>query len=77
MEKYFVIRNSGGDTHIDVYTKEQLMKRINDPDESFPPCIDDFDFNSDTNYWGDSIMIIKGKLVSPSPVQVVTTYEVE
>lgn len=77
MEKYFVIRNSDGDTHIDVYTKEQLMKRINDPDESFPHCIDYFDFNSDTNYWGDSIMIIKGKLISPTPVETVTVYEVE
>jgi hypothetical protein len=75
MEKYFVIRNSCGDTHIDVYTKEKLIKMLNEL--SSLHYIDDFDFDSDTNYWGDSIMIIKGKLVSPSPVQVVTTYEVE
>lgn len=33
--------------------------------------------DGDLNYWNDKVVLIKGEIVTPRPVQVVTKYEVE
>lgn len=75
---YFVISNSDGETSVEEVTKEELLSRIQPEDGT------DFyggrgfisDLNeTDTNYWGDNIMIIKGSLVVPKPKEVVKEYE--
>ena len=79
---YFIIRNSGGDTRVDQVSKEELLKRIQ-PEEDEERCyygrigflgkIED----SDTNYWGDNILIIKGEIVTPKPKIVIETFDVD
>ncbi len=71
-EKYFVIRNSDGDTRIDVLSKEELDERLTpDPDEDgahwygTAGVLDAIPDNSDTNYWGNNILVIKGHVVGP------------
>ena len=79
MEKYFIIRNSDGDTRVDCVTKEVLLERINEgyygADSKF---LNNMPKDDDTNYWGaDNILIIKGKIVSPGEKKVVTEFTIE
>ena len=82
---YFVITNSDGDTHVTPVSKETLMKEIT-PDEDGNTDyghIDNITFldaipeNTDTNYWGSGILIIKGDIVTPKPKKVVETFEID
>ncbi len=78
MEKYFIINNSDGDTCIDCISKEELLKRINEEYYgSHKNFLDVMPTESDTNYWGDNILVIKGNVVSPKAEQVVTKYNIE
>ena len=78
METYFVIRNSDGDTYVDTMNKEELLKRINDDYYGVGLKIfDKLPKSSDTNYWDDGILIIKGCLVSPKPITKITEYTIE
>jgi hypothetical protein len=78
---YFVIHNSEGETCINQLSKEQLLKRIKPEvgekgghygEVGFLPKIEE----SDTNYWGDNILIIKGDIIVPKPIEVVKEYEI-
>lgn len=69
-EKYFVIRNSDGDTRVDVLSKEELDEHLtpNEEGEHYygkSGVLSDVPDNNDTNYWGDNILIIKGQIVGP------------
>ena len=73
---YFVIRNSDGDTSVEMLDKDTLLGRIT-PDEEygnkgFITKIKE----QDTNYWGDDILIIKGDIVSPEVEQTITKYTI-
>lgn len=74
-ETYFVIRNSDGDTIVNTITKEELLERIRDG--NYPNIFNTMPVDGDTNYWGDNILIIKGKIVVPEAKQVVTEYDIE
>jgi len=77
---YFVITNSDGDTYVVQVTRAELLEQLNpnehgdielvvsDALESVP--------SMDTNYWGDKFLIIKGEIVTPSAVEVVTRFEI-
>ena len=73
---YFVIRNSDGDTSVEMLDKDTLLERIT-PDEEygnkgFITKIKE----QDTNYWGDDILIIKGDIVSPEVEKTITKYTI-
>jgi len=75
-EKYFLIRNSDGDTHIHEFTKEQLEKALNA--EDFGPNAewkDSIGKHSDTNYWGEGMLIVKGEIITPKEVKIITAYK--
>lgn len=79
---YFVIHNSEGDTTVEALTKEELLERLT-PDEDLNyyyggngECLGNID-NSDTNYWGDSLLIIKGEIVTPTAVKVIEKVDIE
>jgi hypothetical protein len=77
MDKYFIITNSDGDTHVECVTKEVLLERINDEHYgSFPNYMNELPKDSDTNYWGGDIMIIKGELVSPEIKTKITEFTI-
>lgn len=76
MEKYFVISNSDGDTTVRVLAKETLLKQIEENywgDREILNKIPD----SDTNYWGESVVIIKGEIVTPTPIVTVTKFDIK
>ena len=77
MEKYFVISTSDGDTMIDVLDKETLLKRLEENYWGNMEIISDEIPDSDTNYWGDSIVIIKGEIVTPTPIVTVTKLDIK
>jgi hypothetical protein len=77
-ELYFVISNSDGDTTVYPYTKEALESQLNDPDGSGLEgdlSLEDLRKEIDTNYWGDKVLIIKGKVVQQKSVETVTRTE--
>jgi hypothetical protein len=74
-ETYFVIRNSDGDTTVNVYDKEHLLHDIQAGEYDY--VLTELPDNPDTNYWDGGVLIIKGKMVSPKAEQVVTEYSIE
>lgn len=75
-EMYYVIYNGNGDTTVTEFTKEQLLNAIDEKywgDSTPLKVIPD----SDTNYWGEHMLIIKGKIVTPFAEQVVTKYSID
>ena len=76
-DNYFIISNSDGDTTITEMNKTELLEAIEENDWGVKLCLGDIPENRDTNYWGDSILIIKGKVVTPEPKQVITSYDID
>ena len=79
MDKYYIISNSDGDTTVNEIAKEDLLKRL-DPDENYygnRDILKEMPQETDTNYWGDSMLIIKGTIVSPRPVTKITEFEID
>jgi len=79
---YFVISNSDGDTSIHSMSKDELLKDIT-PDKDgctafggLVEFLDNLD-ETDTNYWGNKVLIIKGEIVVPEPEKLIATYNVE
>ena len=74
---YFVITNSDGDTNVTPFTKEALEAAIAEnywgEDVTYLEKIPN---PTDTNYWGVSVLIIKGDVVVPKPVETVIKYEI-
>jgi len=33
--------------------------------------------DSDPNYWGECVLIIKGSVVTPEPVEIITKFEIK
>jgi hypothetical protein len=78
---YFIIYNSDGDTRVEQFSKEELTKRIT-PDGDGDTDYGDAGFieelkESDTNFWGENMLIIKGDIVSPKAKDVVKSYEID
>lgn len=88
-DSYIVIHCSeDGDISVDQYSKEDLLRRVLGSEESSPQgyygtvnCFGHIP-GSDPMMWrsragGDGILVIKGRIVQPKPVQRVTEYEIE
>jgi hypothetical protein len=74
-EIYFVIRNSDGDTTVHAYDKEHLLHDIEAGE--YGNVLAELPEDPDTNYWGDGVLIIKGKMIVPKAETVVTKYNIE
>jgi hypothetical protein len=77
MEKYFIITNSDGDTYVDCVTKDVLLERINEEYYGKREYLNDMPTDKDTNYWGDSILVIKGSIVAPQAKTKITEYIID
>jgi hypothetical protein len=83
-KEYVIIHASeDGDITVEFLTKDDLTERIN-PDKfgsyyygSDAVWYEDIPEHRDPQYWFRSGLIIKGKIVSPSPKTVVTEYNVD
>ena len=74
--KYYVITVSDGDVRIDEVDKSKLKKLL---DEDYYGCttMEKLE-NEDLNYWNDDrMLIIKGEIIVPRPIQVVTEFELD
>lgn len=74
-ETYFVIRNSDGDTTVREVSRQQLLKDLEDGE--FGDVLKKIPENPDTNYWGEGVLIIKGKIAVPKAEQVITKYNID
>lgn len=66
---YIVILNSDGDTRVTAHTKEVLLRRLaeNYWDRGVMTEAEWDAADSDTNYWKDKMLIIKGTLAKVTP----------
>lgn len=71
---YFVIGNPGGDTYVRAMTKDQLKKEMLTIMNAHG-VLDELD-DQDTGMWGGKVLIIKGEMVVPKPVNTVIEWEV-
>jgi hypothetical protein len=81
-EKYFVISNSDGDTYVEALTKSQLLTKLKEEYEDEDEKVEYMSLNgvmkeSDTNYWGEKLLIIKGSVVKPFDKEVIVKKEVD
>jgi hypothetical protein len=77
-EKYYIIRNSDGDTYVEEKTRAELMEMFAELKEyeEDPDFLDKIT-EADTNYWGEGSLIIKGSIVTPFEKKTVTEYDIE
>ena len=80
--EYFIISPGEDGARVEQMDKEELLKRITRSEEEDTTDYGDVDFlekieETDPNYWGDNILIIKGEIVKPKAVKVVTKLEIE
>jgi len=75
-QRYFVIHNGEGDTTVDIMDHDELLVRLKEKYYGPNNFIERLaSVESNTNYWGGKLLIIKGKVVVPKPKKVVETYE--
>ena len=73
---YFVINASEGTTYIEKIEKQELLERLNENyygSEALPFMTSE----TDTNYWPEGFIIIKGEVICPTAVEVVTKFELK
>jgi hypothetical protein len=79
-ENYYVlIVNEDGEVFISGEKKEEIGELINEYG-GIDACADSeyLDNNSDLAYWGEkSVLIIKGKIVTPKPKKIIDSIEIE
>lgn len=71
---YFVINNSDGDTYVTLISESELCKRLDENYWGDVEILTDIPLSADTNYWGESILIIRGNIAVPSAAEVVTKH---
>lgn len=76
MDKYFVIRNGEGDTTVTEFTKERLLKALEENYWGLGVVALNAIKERDTNYWGESILIIKGSIVTPTAKEQIVKYDI-
>jgi len=74
---YFIIHNPDGETTVTAYTKQELLDELNEGTFNEHDWLSEIPDSSDTNYWGGSMLLIKGSLVTPTPIETITEYKIE
>ena len=76
---YFMISNSDGDTYIRQLTETELLAELEEQEEEgySPKFItkEKLETESDSNYWGEAVLIIKGEVIIPKPKEKILSYE--
>lgn len=73
---YFVLRASEDGFSVKEVTKEWLLKELSEEGSGYEAVqvVDHLPTEPDPNYWGNTLVIIKGEVVTPEPVQVISEY---
>ncbi len=76
-DKYYIIHRGEDSTSVSEVSKEELLNRI-DPSDQYYGDVGFLDSITDTDvdYWGDNILIIKGSIVTPTEKKIVTKYDI-
>lgn len=72
---YFLIHCSeDGDISVKQYSKDELLRLLKDEDYGFIEFFDKMPKDSPV-YW-EKVLIIKGEIMCPKPIEVVKQYEI-
>ena len=73
-----MITNSDGDTRVSQHSAEEIQSLLNEEDapgwltNAMTEITD-----PDTNYWGGKVLIIKGEIVTPKPIEHIVSWELK
>ena len=74
---YFIIYSSSDGAYMETCTEQVLLERLNEdywgPNMRF---LSSMPLQSNPNNWGECVVIIKGEIKTPKPIEVVTTYTI-
>ena len=76
MSDYFVIRNSDGNTTVRHITEEQLIKALDEEYWGKVEYLSKMPNSIDTNYWGNSVLIIQGNIAVPQAEEVIIKHRI-
>ena len=76
-ENYIVMVASEDGFSIDAVSKETLLLRLANDYWGEKEIGEKIPGETDPNYWGDQLVIIKGDVVVPRPKKVVEEYEID
>jgi hypothetical protein len=75
---YFLIHNSDGETHVEQVDPGKLAREISEGDYEGSNFLKKLPINGDTNAWPvNSYLLIKGEVIVPRTVEVVTRVEID
>lgn len=78
MSSYFLIHSGEDGGSAEKLSKEELLNRIT---ENYygedAKILNEVPEDGNMEYWGDSILIIKGEIVTPEPVELVKSYDIK
>ena len=78
MKYLFVISsNEDGEVTVEQLGEEEFIERINDEEYYGEVNFLDKISQIDPNYWGNKLLVIRGEIVIPKPVEKITKYEIE
>lgn len=76
-DKYYVISGSeDGDIRVESYTESQLLNLLENYEDDLPNIITTLKNHNDPMYWGDSILIIKGEIKVPKPMETIKAWSI-
>lgn len=84
-DMYFVIgQTEDGEAYVHTYgSRKALMEAMTPERDCLSPnvnpntAMDEAELESDIAYWGDKVLIIKGKVVKPAAKEAVTVWEID
>lgn len=76
VEMYHVICTSEDGISVKSMSKDEVEKRLKEEYWGKKEMLSKLPNDSDPNYWGSSLVIIKGSIVVPQPVKVVEEYKI-
>lgn len=77
MKGYFIIHYGEDGTSVEQVDKNELLDRIKEQYYGEVGFKNEIGDDSDTNYWGGDLLIIKGEIVVPNSVEVTTKYDID
>ena len=77
MDKYYLIYFGEDGVTVEEMTKEKLEKQLNNNEYEGTSFLDNATNEPNSEYLSHVAIIIKGEIITPKPVEVVKTYEIE
>ena len=73
---YFLLSCTEDGGYVETLTKAQVMDLLTGAEEDRPQCVAKVP-DKEISYWGEKNVLIKGEIIVPQPVQIVTEWTID